>query len=140
MAGWSLYLDHRGRATYLYNWFGHDLTTIDDPDPIEPGRRSVSVLYIHDGGFGAGGRAQLLVDDRVVGTARIERTVPVRFSMSGETFDVGVDTGAPVGDYEPGFACTAEIVGVTLERLTEPDAETRRAVIDGEFRASISTQ
>ena len=35
--------------------------------------------------------------------------------MSGETFDVGIDTGAPVGPYPPGFPCSGEIIGVTLD-------------------------
>ena len=37
--------------------------------------------------------------------------------MSGETFDVGVDTGAPVGPYESGFPFTGEIIEVVLERI-----------------------
>ncbi len=140
MAGWSLYLDPDGRPTYLYNCFGHDLTFVTGPDPLAPGQRTVRVLYLHDGGFGAGGEAILFVDDVEVGRARIPRTVPIVFSMSGETFDVGRDTGAPVGPYEHGFPCTAHIVGVTLERLTEPDAETRRAMIEGEAEAGLRAQ
>jgi arylsulfatase len=81
-----------------------------------------------------------VVDGSEVDRARIERTVPIIFSMSGETFDVGIDTGAPVGPYPRGSACTAQIIGVTLERLTDPDARTRRAMVDGEFKASLSTQ
>jgi hypothetical protein len=56
------------------------------------------------------------------------------------TYDVGLDTGAQVGPYHDGFPCTAKIVGVTLERLTEPAAETRKAMIAGEFQAGMSTQ
>ncbi len=82
----------------------------------------------------------LFVDDVEVDRARLERTVPVVFSMSGETFDVGIDTGAPVGPYHDGFPCTAGIETVTLERLSSPDAETRKAMVDGEFRAGMSTQ
>lgn len=139
MAGWSLFLDTGGRPRYLYNWFGKDLTTVSG-DALTPGRHELVVHYDHDGGFGAGGEVSLAIDGVVADRARIERTVPIVFSMSGETFDVGVDTGASVGDYPHDFRCTAEIVGVTLERLSNPDAATRRAKADGEVRAGLSAQ
>ena len=85
-------------------------------------------------------KAMFFVDDREAARARLDRTVPVVFSMSGETFDVGVDTGAPVGPYEHGFRCTARIRGVTLERLSEPDIDTRRRMLEREFVAGMSTQ
>ena len=72
--------------------------------------------------------------------ARIDRTVPLVFSMSGETFDVGVDTGSPVGPYPHLYPCTATIVGVTLERLDEPPADIAARMREGEFKASLSTQ
>jgi arylsulfatase len=100
----------------------------------------VKVVYLHDGGFGTGGTAVLLVDGSEVARERIERTVPIVFSMSGETFDVGIDTGAPVGPYEHGFAFTGSIIGVTLERLSEPDADTRRKMFEGEIRAGLTAQ
>ena len=62
--------------------------------------------YVHDGGFGAGGTSILFVDGVEADRAAIERTVPVIFSMSGETFDVGVDTGAPVGPYPHDYRFT----------------------------------
>jgi arylsulfatase len=60
--------------------------------------------------------------------------------MSGETFDVGVDTGSPVGPYPHGFKCTATIHSVVVERLDEPPAEIKQKMREGEFRASLSTQ
>ncbi len=140
MAGWTLYLDESGRAHYLYNWFGHVITTVCGGEPLGAGPHALLVHYDHDGGFGAGGEISFFVDGEEAGRARIERTVPIRFSMSGETFDVGVDTGAAVGPYPHGFPCTAQIVGVTLERLVEPSAEVRKKMTDGEFKASLSTQ
>jgi arylsulfatase len=140
MSGWSLYLDEEGRATYLYNCFGHDLTTVQHERPLPPGRREIEMRYAHDGGFGAGGVATLYVDGEPVDEARIERTVPIKFSMSGETFDVGIDTGAPVGPYEHGFECTAEIHGVTLERLVDPDRATRDRMSEGERTAAVRAQ
>jgi arylsulfatase len=60
--------------------------------------------------------------------------------MSGETFDVGLDTGSVVGDYPHVYRFTGTIHGVTLERLTEPSPEIRAIVADAEFRASLMIQ
>lgn len=140
MAGWSLYLSELGHATYHYNWFGHVHSSVADSKPLSVGKHDVVVDFDYDGGFGAGGTASLNVDGHVVGSVRIEKTVPLVYSMSGETFDIGVDTGSPVGPYPHLFTCTAEIVGVTIEKLDEPSAATKQKVREGEFRASISTQ
>ena len=103
MAGWSLYLDEESRPVYLYNYFGRALTYVRGEVSIASGRHRLTVVYEHDGGFGAGGLAHLLVNDEEVSRERINATVPVIFSMSGETFDIGRDTGAPVGPYEHQF-------------------------------------
>src|SRR5262249_24397077 len=46
-------------------------------------------------GYGKGGTGTLTVDDKEVAHGKIERTIPVRFSLD-ETMDVGMDTGTPV--------------------------------------------
>ena len=115
MAGWSLWLDD-GRPTFHHNWFGHEHTIAAAATPLGVGRHVVVADFAYDGGFGAGGDLVLRVGTEPVAHARIERTVPIVYSMSGETFDVGIDTGAPVGPYSHGNPCSARIVGVTLER------------------------
>jgi hypothetical protein len=60
--------------------------------------------------------------------------------MSGESFDVGMDTGAPVGLYPHVYRFVGDIIGVTLERLSEPSAEIAALIVEGEFRASLATQ
>ena len=141
MSGWSLYLDPDGRPAYVYNCFGRYITTLVGPDPLGPGAHTLEARYHHDGGFGAGGDAVLVVDGAPVAEGRVERTVPVRFSMSGETFDVGVDTGAPVGDYPHDFPFTGgRVIDVTLERVDEPDAATRSRMADGERMAGLRSQ
>ncbi len=139
MAGWSLYLDSESRPTYVYNWFGHEFTTITG-SPLGPGEHQICVDYAHDGGFAAGGDLMLSVDGQRVASGRIERSVPVIFSMSGETFDVGRDTGSPVGKYPHDFAFSGSIQGVTLERLAEPTDEVRQQERRGKFQASLSAQ
>jgi len=140
MSGWSLYVDTEGRPAYHYNCFGQYLATVTGSEPLEPGEHTVCAHYDHDGGMGAGGHLTLLVDGDVVDTARVERTVPTVFSMSGETFDVGIDTGAAVGDYPHEFGFTGEIDHVTLERLDEPDSATREAMKQAQLRAALATQ
>jgi len=138
MSGWSMWLDG-GRPHFTYNCFGHDVTTVSGP-PLAPGDHAVSAVFDSEGGFGKGGELVLEVDGVAVGHATLARTVPLVFSMSGETFDVGCDTGSPVGPYPHGFARTFGIRDVTLERLTEPGAAVRAAMAEGLFRASLSTQ
>jgi hypothetical protein len=60
--------------------------------------------------------------------------------MSGETFDVGLDSGAVVGNYPHVYRFTGEIHSVLLERLSEPSPEIRAMVADAEFRASLMIQ
>ncbi|NBP51019.1 MAG: arylsulfatase [Actinobacteria bacterium] len=140
MAGWSLYLDDGSRPVFHYNWLGHEHYVARGREPLAPGRRQVVLDFVYDGGFGAGGDAVLSVDGAPVGGARLANTVPVVFSMSGETFDVGLDTGSVVGDYPHVYRFTGTIHGVTLERLTEPSPEIKALVADAEFRASLMIQ
>ena len=137
--GWSIYLDG-GVPTWHYNLYGHERTTVVGDQALPPGRHEVRLLFDHDGGFGAGGTATLAVDGVVVGSGRLERSVPVVFSMGGETFDVGIDTGSPVGPYPHGFACTATIHGVTIELLDEVSDATREAVAAGMLHAEAVAQ
>jgi arylsulfatase len=140
MAGWSLYLDDAGCPVYHYNWMGHNHYVARSAVPLTPGTHEVVIDFVYDGGFGAGGDAVLLVDGEAVAHVRVERTVPIIFSMSGESFDIGMDTGAPVGNYPHVYRFTGDIHEVTLERLNEPNPEIAARIAEGEFRASIATQ
>ena len=140
MAGWSLYLDEHTKPVFHYNLFGHEHFSFKSDTPLKLGNQSIEVLFAYDGGFGAGGTVSLSVNGSEVSRGQITKTVPLVFSMSGETFDVGVDTGSPVGPYRHNFECTAQIESVTLERLDEPPKEVLEKMREGEFRASLSTQ
>ena len=140
MSCWALYLDPFGKVTYHYNCFGQYLTTLSANKKLEGGPHQILLKYDHDGGFGAGGEAYLFIDGKNVDRARIERTVPLVFSMSGETFDVGIDTGAPVGPYESGFPFTGKIVEVVLERIGKRDAATTKKMEEGTLDAGLRTQ
>jgi hypothetical protein len=107
---------------------------------LTPGPHTVIVDHASDGGFGAGGDSIMSVDGRRVAYVRVERTVPVIFSISGETFDIGLDSGAPVGFYPHIYRFTGMIHGVTIERLSEPSPEVIALIHDAEFKASLAVQ
>jgi arylsulfatase len=140
MAGWSLYLSEGGVPTFHYNWYRHQHTSVAAPTALTPGRHEIDMLFAYDGGFAAGGDVALSVDGALVAEGHVPNTVPVIFSMSGETFDVGVDTGAPVGPYPHQFEFTGRIVGVTIERLGERPEAVLQDMRDGQIRASIASQ
>jgi len=140
MAGWSLYIGSDRRPRYHYNWFGHEHYVAVSKDPVVAGRHLVVLDHAYDGGFGGGGESVLSIDGRSVGHTRVERSVPVIFSISGETFDIGLDTGAPVGEYPHINRFAGRIHGVTLERLSEPPPHVRALIEDAEFRASLAVQ
>jgi arylsulfatase len=140
MAGWSLYVDEESRPVYHYNWLGHEHFVAVGRGPLTPGRHTVTVDFAYDGGMGGGGDAVVSVDGVASAAVRVERTVPVVFSMSGETFDVGLDSGAVVGNYPHVYRFTGTIHGVTLERLSEPSREVMELLVDAEFRASLMIQ
>ena len=140
MAGWSLYVDATGRPAYHYSWLGHEHYVATSPDALPAGRHEVSIDFAYDGGMGGGGDAVMSINGRAVAMVHKNRTVPVIFSISGETFDVGMDTGVPVGDYPMINRFTGRIHGVTLERLSEPAPEIRALIEDAEFRASLAVQ
>jgi arylsulfatase len=140
MAGWSLYLSEGGVPTFHYNWYRHQHTSVAAPTALTAGRHEIDMLFAYDGGFAAGGDVALSVDGVLVAEGHVPNTVPVIFSMSGETFDVGIDTGAPVGPYPHQFEFAGKIVGVTIERLGERPEAVLQAMRDGQIRASIASQ
>ncbi len=140
MAGWSLYVDNDCKPRYHYNWFGHEHSVAVSSRSLQPGRHVITLDHAYDGGFGAGGDSVLGIDGDPVGYVRIDRSVPVVFSISGETFDIGLDSGAAVGDYPHIYRFTGDIIGVTLERLSEPSPEVMALIADAEFRASLAVQ
>jgi arylsulfatase A-like enzyme len=60
------------------------------------------------------GTAMLFVNGKKSGQGRIEKTIPGRYSM--DTFDVGMDLNAAVGDdYKTPYKFTGTINSVTVE-------------------------
>jgi arylsulfatase len=96
--GWSLYLRADSVPVYAYNLLGLQLVKVAGATPLTPGRHRVVMAFDYDGGGpGLGGTVRLLVDGEVTGEGRLERTVPLVFSLD-ETLDVGRDSASPVSD------------------------------------------
>jgi len=97
--GWSLYA-RDGRPIYFYNYFGVEHYTVEGNRPLPKGTHTLRVEFDYDGGgTGKGALASIFIDGDNVGHGRIERTVPIAFSID-ETLDIGRETGSPVSpDY-----------------------------------------
>ena len=139
MSGWTLYL-HDGIPRFTYNYLGHELTTVAAAEPLPEGPVALGLSFDYDGGgLGKGASASLLVNDTAVAGGRIERTVPFRFSMSGETLDVGVDTGSPVAPYGHAFRFTGRIDRIDVTVSPRP-VDLAAAIAEAEMRAALGAQ
>jgi len=124
-AGYAL-LFRDGKPVFHYNMLDVAHFEIAARDALTPGRHTVVFEFRYDGGgIGKGGTGTISVDGKQVAQGRIDRTVPIRFSMD-ETFDVGEDTGTPVSlDYDVPFRFTGKI-----EKVVVSLGETKLASAD----------
>jgi len=130
--GWALLMqDGKPEFAYAYsNQPEHKFRVISD-QPLAPGNHILRVKFEYEGGgIGKAANATLLVDEKQAAQGRIQRTIPVRFSLD-ETFDVGEDTGTPVlEEYESKmpfrFTGMLKKFVVVLEPLTLSADEQRR--------------
>ena len=139
MAGWSLYL-RDGIPHFAYNYFGHELTTVAAAEQLPEGPVALGLSFDYDGGgLGKGASVSLLVDGTEVAGGRVERTVPFRFSMSGETLDIGTDTGSPVAPYGHDFRFTGRVDRIDATVCPQP-ADLAAAIAEAEIRAVLGAQ
>jgi arylsulfatase len=113
--GIGLYL-RDGRPTFVYNYLSLERPTFVGKDPLPKGKSQVAVKFDYDGGgAGKGATVTLLVNGAKVAGGRVEKTVPVQFSL-GEGFDVGMDIGSAVDfTYQLPFKFTGKIEEVRVE-------------------------
>lgn len=136
--GWSLYLTGEGIPTYCYNLLGLQSTKVSAASALPAGRHRVTMVFDYDGGGpGLGGNVRLLIDGEESGAGRLERTVPLVFSLD-ETCDVGRDTGLPVSDdytsHESAFTGTVDLVRIDVSRGPTDFAD----LIDPEHRLAVA--
>jgi arylsulfatase A-like enzyme len=136
--GWSLYLRHDGVPVYCYNLMGLQVTKVAGSEPLAAGSHRVVMSFAYDGGGPArGGDITLAIDGEPVAEGRLERTVPLVFSLD-ETCDVGHDGGLPVSDdyrsADSGFTGTVRTV---LIELAEGESDFNH-LIDPQLRLSVA--
>ncbi|MEL7044338.1 MAG: sulfatase-like hydrolase/transferase, partial [Pseudomonadota bacterium] len=115
--GWSLYV-RDGKPEYTYNYLGVERYTLSSERELPPGDSTIRLVFDYDGGgVGKGGDVQLLLNDEIVATGRVERTQPIIFSAD-ETADIGRDFQSPVaegiGEGSNETAFTGRIKRVTI--------------------------
>jgi arylsulfatase A-like enzyme len=114
--GWSLYMKG-GKPAYTYNFLGLKRTTIAAKKAIAPGKATLRMDFLYDGGgLAKGGLVTLEVDGNQVAQGRLEETQPLMFSAD-DAADVGMDEGTPViEDYQPrSTKFTGTIVKVVVQ-------------------------
>ena len=93
--GWSLYVKD-GKPAYTYNWVGLQQYTTNSTERLAPGKARVKLEFAYDGnGRGKGGTTTIYVNDKKVGSGRVENTNANIFSAD-DAADVGVDEGTNV--------------------------------------------
>jgi arylsulfatase len=114
-AGWALYLKE-GKPVFHYNYVDVDHYQVAGADALSPGRHTVKMDFVYDGGgVGKGGTATLTVDGKEVAQGRVEKTIPIRVTLD-ESLDVGSDAGTPVNlDYDVPFEFTGKIEKVVID-------------------------
>jgi arylsulfatase len=117
LGGFSLYV-RDGKLTHTYSMMGVFVFTQVAEENLPTGKVTVRMEFEADGATPAtGGTVTLFIDDRPVGTGRMDHTVPVRFSAYAG-MDIGRDNGGVVDlayeDKKP-FAFTGTIEKVVFD-------------------------
>ena len=101
--GWSLYVKD-GVLKYSHNYVGITEYPVAATEPLPAGRVTVQYKFTYEGGdqTGQGGTGALYVNNKKIGEAHIDKTVPFTYSLD-ETLDIGRDLATPVtADYAIG--------------------------------------
>ena len=117
--GWGLViLDGKPEFDYGFSNQQQHKYRVASNEKLAPGKHSIKFESKYAGpGMGRSATGTLSVDGKQVAQGKIERTIPLRFSLD-ETMDVGEDTGTPVvEDYlaKMPFKFTGELKKVVIE-------------------------
>jgi len=95
--GWELLLmDGKPEFDYAFSNQKEHKYRVASKEKLAPGKHTLKFDFKYDGpGYGKSGTGTLFVDGKEVAQGKIERTIPIRFSLD-ETLDIGMDTGTPV--------------------------------------------
>ena len=144
LGGFSLFVDG-GKLTHTYSMMGVFVFRQQAEESLPEGEVTVRMQFVADAAKPAtGGEVTLFINDRPVGTGRMDHTVPIRFSGYAG-MDIGRDNGGVVdlsyADRKP-FAFTGTIKKVTFDvnphPSTEEAYETHKAVHHGHAAHALS--
>ncbi|MFV0522096.1 MAG: arylsulfatase [Mangrovibacterium sp.] len=94
--GYSLYVKG-GKLIYYYNFFDMNHYKVSST-ALPEGKLKIQMTYTQESKeYGGGGTAKLYVNGKEVGSGKVDKVIPARYSTC-ETFDVGVDLGSTVSD------------------------------------------
>lgn len=113
--GYGLYL-RQGKPVFVYNFLSVDRPTFTAEAALPKGKATLVVDFKYDGGgMGKGGTITLSANGTEIAGGRLEKTVPIQFSL-GEGVDIGMDTGSPIDfTYQLPFKFTGKIERVEIE-------------------------
>ena len=117
--GWALLiLNGKPEFDYAFSNQQQHKYRVTANEKLAPGKHTIKFDSKYDGpGFGKSATGTLFVDGQQVAQGKIERTIPVRFSLD-ETLDIAEDTGTPVvEDYvnKMPFQFTGDLKKVVIE-------------------------
>jgi arylsulfatase len=120
--GYGLYM-RDGKLTFVYNYLAVERPTFTSKEALPKGKTTIVVDFVYDGGgMGKGGKITMTASGKKVAEGRLERTVPVQFSIC-EGLDIGMDSGSPVDfTYQLPFAFTGKVEKVTIELKSQAGA------------------
>lgn len=114
--GWAFYLND-GRLVSAHNFIDVNIYAVSSRTSVPAGEHTVRMDFAYEGGkeVGKGGTVTLYVDGAAVGSGRVDRTTPYKFSLS-ENQDIGTDTGTPVTtDYRAPFNFEGTLKEVVID-------------------------
>ena len=102
--GWTPGLKD-GKVIAAHNYLDVERYSVTSTDRVPAGEQEIKMAFAYEGGkdTGKGGTVTLSINGKPVGSGRIEKTTPFKYSLS-ENQDIGSDTGTPVTyDYTPPY-------------------------------------
>ncbi|HTF20533.1 MAG TPA: sulfatase-like hydrolase/transferase [Chryseolinea sp.] len=113
--GYAIYL-RDGKPTFVYNYLSIDRPTLASKTALPAGKVKLVVDFTYDGGgMGKGGKVTMTANGKKIGEQRLEKTIPIQFSIT-EGLDVGMDIGSAIDfTYKLPFAYPGKIEKVTID-------------------------
>lgn len=135
VGGYTLFVKD-GKLHYVHNYVGAEEFHVESNQQIPEGRLKLSYEFEPTGkpdlakGKGTPGKAQLYINEKLVGEIAVPYTVPLALGI-GSGLMVGRNAGSSVSVlYDPPFAFTGTIFAVTVDvsgQLRHDPAEEERA-------------